>query len=889
MMNANPLQQRIDDAEAHLAQARSALATLTPAQRSEVQAALDALAEDLRTMREPPPLFPWAEDEEVTGFTDDVLRTLVDALPIGVVVCDAEGDVRLTNAPGRSLLGGTVGGTVAAPEFAYTLHDMDGAPFPAEETPLYIAMQEDVPVEDVELLVRRADGEERVIVSSAVPLHADSGELIGGVVLFQDITQRKRMEDRQRQVLARVQESRQLAEDVSRTLGHERQILEIIMEYTPAHLAYLDPAFNFVRVNAAYAQAAGYTREELVGQNHFALFPDPENRAIFERVRDTGEPVTYHAKPFVYPQRPGEETYWDWTLVPVKGVEGQVVGLVLSLMDVTERQQARDLLGLYTDRLHILHKIDQAILSAQSVETIAAAAVAHVPRLVECIHVCVLQVNLDVGDMRVLGTYGDMKLNSEWRGGISSAWGGVFATLQRGETSIVTDPSLMRALLVPSIDAEEMQALVGVPLMVGDDLIGALCLGRETAGALSATESASMRELADQLAISLHHAHLYEQLERYAERLERSVARRTAALRASEARFRAIFENAALGIVLLDDEGRVITANAALQSLLECDILDLINVPWEQRVYPDDVEDARRLLDELFHGDRSYYRQELRFVREDERVVWGLWAASLVQGPGGAWFVIGLLEDITGRREAQEALVRAEKLALTGRLAASLAHEINNPLQTVIGCLGLAGESLEDEGGSEVRTFLAMGLEELKRAARIVAQLRDLNVRSEPDEGESIGIPELLTRVELLTQARCEGRHVTFTSHVDGDLPPVQGLPDRIQQVFLNLVLNAVDAMPNGGHLEVHASPTEVPPGVHVTFKDDGVGIPRDELPHLFDPFYTTKPDGLGLGLFITHNIVEEHGGYIEVESQEREGTQFTVWLPAAAEATEGE
>jgi len=102
-----------------------------------------------------------------------------------------------------------------------------------------------------------------------------------------------------------------------------------------------------------------------------------------------------------------------------------------------------------------------------------------------------------------------------------------------------------------------------------------------------------------------------------------------------------------------------------------------------------------------------------------------------------------------------------------------------------------------------------------------------------------------------------------------------------MQQVFLNLVLNAIEAMPGGGRLGVYTSRTSGPAGVSIAFADTGQGIEAQDLPHLFDPFYTTRARGLGLGLYVSHNVVEEHGGHIEVESRLGEGSTFAVWLPA--------
>jgi len=130
---------------------------------------------------------------------------------------------------------------------------------------------------------------------------------------------------------------------VSKSLRKEKDVLEVIMENTGAQLAYLDPDFNFIKVNSAYAKGSGHSIDELIGRKHFDLFPNKENQAIFEMVRDTGKSVEFHDKSFEYIDQPWRGiTYWDWTLVPVKDDSGRVQGLVLSLVDTTERKRAEE-------------------------------------------------------------------------------------------------------------------------------------------------------------------------------------------------------------------------------------------------------------------------------------------------------------------------------------------------------------------------------------------------------------------------------------------------------------------------------------------------------------------------------------------------------------------
>lgn len=501
--------------------------------------------------------------------------------------------------------------------------------------------------------------------------------------------------------------------------GWEQDLLETIMENTATHLAYLDPEFTYIRVNSAYAEGIGRPVEELIGHNHFELFPHSDNRPVFEQVRDSGEPAEFWAMPIRLSEQPARETtYWDWSMVPVKDGQGQVSGLVISSTEVTERVRERQ----ERDRLK-------------------------------------------------------------------------------------------------------------------------------------------------------------EELEQYAERLEKSVAQRTAALRTSQARFRTVFEDSVFGIALLDEGGQILDSNPALQDLLGYSEQELCGMTLTDHSHPDDAEEDRDLYQTLASGELGYYQVERRYVRRDGEVRWSELTVSRVrrQEYTEASHVIAMVEDITEKRKSRETLLRAERLGIAGRLGASLAHEINNPLQSVIGCLGLAEEMLDD--GAEVQSYLEIAMEELERAADIVNQLRDLS--REPDTTrEPSDLNVLVEKTLLLTRKRCQQRGVEVVWSPATELPTVPLASARMQQVLLNLVLNAVEAMPEGGQLHVSTALSSDLSDVRVTFADTGMGIESERLPGIFEPFHSTRSEGLGLGLYISRRIVEEHGGHIAVESLVGEGTTFTVWLP---------
>lgn len=236
---------------------------------------------------------------------------------------------------------------------------------------------------------------------------------------------------------------------------------------------------------------------------------------------------------------------------------------------------------------------------------------------------------------------------------------------------------------------------------------------------------------------------------------------------------------------------------------------------------------------------------------------------------------------------AQAQLLQSAKLAAVGELAASVAHEINNPLYAARNSLFLIDQDLPAE--AEVRPYLEIAQGELARIARIITRMRDF-YRPTRAELEPVCMNELLRGTIELVQTHLRHGLVEVQSSLADQLPLIVAHSDQLRQVFLNLILNACDAMPGGGTLLVstHAvrSASGQPTALQVRIADTGEGITAEHLPHLFEPFYTTKPQGTGLGLAISAHIVTQHGGRIEVESKVGVGTSFTINLPTEPTAT---
>ena len=369
---------------------------------------------------------------------------------------------------------------------------------------------------------------------------------------------------------------------------------------------------------------------------------------------------------------------------------------------------------------------------------------------------------------------------------------------------------------------------------------------------------------------------------------------RDAALDKERARLRAVLESAPVGIMVADPESRKILlanrtadellmepAGAAGKTLGHWQVLR----PNREVVAPEDRPMARALRGEVVTAE------EYIIVRPDGSERWVRSSAVPVREKDGR-ISAGLVAavDIDSQKKAQEALLQAEKLAAAGRLAASISHEINNPLESVTNLLFLA---LSQELSPEVRHFLTQADQELERVTHIATQTLKFYRQSTRPTSADLGV--LVDSVLQLLSGRLRNMNVEVERRYDAP-HKITCFEGELRQVFTNLIGNAVDAMPRtGARLIVHTKEVRVSSpdgqgGIQVTIADNGHGIPAEQENRIFEPFYTTKGShGTGLGLWVTKEIVAKHKGSIRVRSTPGRGTVFVIVIPflGAEEDTE--
>ncbi len=365
-------------------------------------------------------------------------------------------------------------------------------------------------------------------------------------------------------------------------------------------------------------------------------------------------------------------------------------------------------------------------------------------------------------------------------------------------------------------------------------------------------------------------------------------------LRRSHDMVQALLEGLNDGLVLLDSAGCILTVNQSLAAMFNSTPASLVGRYWADMCY-----NANHTV--LFPGEQALLtlrdgrarRQRERYTTPDGHAyILDVQTLPLLNADQSVDQVILHVVDVTERVHLETLQIENERFAASGKLAATVAHEVNTPLQAIQTFLYLA----DQDDAQQRQRYLELAGEEIERISRIVHQLLDL-YRPPQKTLRSLDINALIERVLLLTGSTLTRHGIDVENDLAPDLPLFWGDPDHLTQVLLNLILNAVAAMPDGGQLRFRTrssidplAPTSflpLPEPCHTESKfvviyisDTGCGIAPNVLSHIFEPFFTTRPDGSGLGLTISRRIIAQHGGTINVESVPGVGTTFVIVFP---------
>jgi PAS domain S-box-containing protein len=384
---------------------------------------------------------------------------------------------------------------------------------------------------------------------------------------------------------------------------------------------------------------------------------------------------------------------------------------------------------------------------------------------------------------------------------------------------------------------------------------------------------------------------------------ERTGVELSRAVRDSELRFRAMFEAAAIGISICNLDGYMLECNPAVTRMLGYGHEELVGM-HPRELHPGDFEQDEILIAELMSGARDSFELDKRFLRKDGAYIWGHLTVSTVRAADHKPnFLIAMLEDTTERRRVEEQLREAEKMEVIGRLAGGVAHDFNNLLTGILLYCDLLSSAMEPD------SRLRQHVEEVRMAgeqgAALTQQLLAI-ARKQVPQPRPILVNEVVASTENLLR-RLVGEQIELVTVLGADLEEVLADQAQLRQVLLNLVLNARDAMPQGGCITVRTEATSFPGenqcgdgrprpssgaelrAVSLSVEDTGCGMDAATRARLFEPFFTTKQpgQGTGLGLATVRRIVDESRGVIQVESEPGHGSRIAVFLPVIKAANE--
>ncbi len=853
--------------------------------------------------------------EEAIRRSEAMLRAVIDQMPSGVTVRDAKtGSLLLANNRSREILG-----QLAANTSQFTIYQgfhPDGRPYKPGEWPVNRSMAtgESINAEEIECV--RNDGSHITLSMSAAPIYDDHGNVIIGIGVFHDITERKRAEEH-------------LAYLASFPENNPRPIVEVDIY---GHIHYINPAASRLFPDLADKRL---THSWLVDWNIVVDYFTQDRFGILMRDVAVNERFYEQSMNYVSPQG----------LIRIYG------------LDITERKRAEKALRQARDELE--QRVTERTQELNIVNNQLRAEVSERQKI---------QTDLESSLQELQVIEEELRNNNEMLIDAQKVLEGERQRYQdlfdfAPDGYLVTDGNgqiLEANQFAASLLQISHQSLIGKPLIVfvarddhpvfthqlinlkNDRDIQSLELkllprnGREITTAATVA-SAKDRNGKDTLRWTIRD--ITDRIR--AEEIIRQNSVRNAVLSdISESLAEAsLDEKAILDIVvksaaslvgdscvinIASPDGQQLSPSAWYHTRSETQ--ELMNTLFSKTTNPRGDGLSRRVFetsqpvliaeadDKQLAGIPEGYREYIKLVGIESMLIVPLQVGnktigtiSLVRNGKDHPYSSedqALLEIIANRTaqtihnarlyqelqnalrkelETHDQLVQAEKFAAVGRLLASITHEINNPLQTIKNCLYLS--QMDTPPGTPASDALNMAAAETNRLSNLVAQLREMYRPPTVGQSRPVNLPALLGEVQTLLASYLQEKHVSWQLTLpDPNLladSTIEGVPDQLKQVFLNICLNSIDAMePDGGNIIINFKVSDEKGLAGISFKDTGPGIAKEVQDKLFEPFITTKEKGLGLGLVICYDIIHKHNGNIEVFSEPGRGAQFTIWLP---------
>ncbi len=687
-------------------------------------------------------------------------------------------------------------------------------------------------------------------------------------------------------------------------LRRERNFVSAVLDTAGALVIVLDTRGRIIRFNRACEETSGYSSKEVEGKEFWDIFLLPNEKPRVEVVFDNlvaGHFPNYNENFWV--TKDGGRRLIAWSNTVLVDNSGKVEYVVATGIDITERKEAEALLANRLRYEEGIAACSRTLLEGRGDEDALKEALTHLLRAADVGRVYIFENFEDAQDglcirqtheVRAPGIHPEIDnpilQHMPYKEGFSR-WQAILSRGEHINGKISTFPEVERGLL----ESQSIQSILALPIQLSgkwfgfigfDDVMRARDWGEE--------DIRLLQTAAEMIGGYIEHKKAEE------------------SLKESEERFRSLVENANDIIYSLTPDGVFVYASPNFTDILGHEVSDIIGKPFAPIVHPDDVEACFAFLKKVIETGEKQSGIEYRVLHKNGTWRWHTSSASsLKDNNGKVLYYIGIAHDITERKkfldelaeanrhliQTQAQLVQSEKMASLGMLVAGIAHEINTPIGAIHSMHDTLKRALDKLKGTLEKEFPKEFAENRnlhgtvkiiedankvidsgsERVTKIVRRLRSF-ARLDEAEIKTADIHEGIE--DTLTLIYHEIKHNIRVIKNYGDLPSISCFPGRLNQVFLNLLINAKQAIEGKGEIAITTYLRDNK--AHIEFKDSGKGISKEHLQRIFDPGFTTKGVGVGtgLGLSIVYQIIQEHRGEIKVESEPGNGATFTVILP---------
>ena len=744
-------------------------------------------------------------------------------------------------------------------------------------------------IENLEIKGRRKDGAVVAVLADSTAIKDQDGKVVGFQGSIKDISDRKREEE---------------------TLRETEERFSRLSAVTSEGIGISDRG-RIVDANPQLATMLGYEPGELIGLNAMD-FVAPESRAVVLANETAGVegPYEHLAKKK------------DGSIFPVEirartiSYQGRQTRAAV-IRDITERKRAEEDLARQVERLRALHNFDQAVASSMDLDLLLELLVQELVKQLQVDACAVLLVDPLTNKLEFASRQGfrtdALKYTSlKFGTGLAGRAAQDRKTIYIANLAELEDnPSLAQ-----SIVNEGFVTYFGIPMIAKDQLRGVLEIFHRSALALDPNLQTYLETLAGQAAIAIANARLLETTQQGLEEINAlyHISQSLAASLDSNQLMKdvvdllhkdfgfyhvQIFEldsknkdlvasqgSGEIGSLLKEKRFRMPVGMGILGHTAETGEPFLTNRVEEviffvhSPLLPDTQSEMTipiKVQNEV-QGVLDIQQKPPHRLTERQMQLMEAVADQLAVVLQKANLYAKLQDSLRQEKTMRAQLIQSERLALVGRLLASVSHELNNPIQAIQNALFLIKE--EEQLSEQGRQDLEIVLSETERMAALIDRLRATYRPTKSEDFQDLQLNTIVEDVQTLIATHMRHKNITFEFQPDPALPTISGVPEQLRQVTLNLCMNAIEAMRTGGTLLVRTERLPRQKKVLLSFSDSGPGIDPQILPHLFEPFVTNKENGTGLGLTITYDIIHQHAGSIQAENNPQGGAIFKVWLP---------